>query len=154
MQVRKCSFLPSVRQIQFLPGRRRGQEVRHWLNPTPTSPNPIFDPCLPDHLPLTFHLRPKPIPALPDHDQSLKEETDPAIPLETPPQVYNYTLIANLSSVHQKGAWPLPSAQPAILSLLSHLLSFEPWDTLDKGEKKNVKKKEKRRRKKTALLLC
>lgn len=122
------SYPPSVRSNFSLGEEEHMKSDTACILPVPPAPS----------------LRTKPIPASLDRDQSLQGETGFAMPLEIPPQVHNYTLIgllsfpitATLSSVHQKGVWLLPSTQPLISSLLSHLLSFQPWDTLDNGEKK------------------
>jgi len=130
MQVTKYPFLPSVHQIQSRPGERRGQE----LATLPTSPH--------------THLHHKNITALQDHEQYLEEETGFGIPLEIPPHVCSHTLIGSLfSSLHlnspslqQKGAPPTPQVpRRAIWCLLSHLLSFQPWDTLDKKKRRTLR---------------
>lgn len=106
-------------------------EKRTGSQTLPASPTTLpshFGP-FPRHLPLTLHLHPKPFPLHQTVNQTLKEET---MPLEIPPQVHNYMvigllsfpIIANLSSVHQKGAWSLPSAsQPFRL----FFLTFSPF---------------------------
>lgn len=76
--------------------------------------------------------------------QCLKEETGFGMPLEIPPHV-RYILIGllfsplqlNSPSLQQNGVPPIPVPRHAIWSLLSHLLSFQPWNTLDKKKKEN-----------------